>query len=149
MGQTDFPYPFVAFLTAVSAEIDEVTHILKPEGLTPVQFTMLGFIGVNRRVTPSLISERMPMSMPNTSRELKKLREKGLCERVEDPKDRRKQYVRLSREGEGLINDVFAQIEDRFHERVKLLTDKDRLAISQAMELLHTKVFTKGPAAEQ
>lgn len=148
MGQTDFPYPFVAFLTAVSMEIDEVTHVLKPEELTPVQFTMLGFIGVNRMVTPSLISERMPMSMPNTSRELKKLREKGLCERVDDPKDRRKQYVRLSREGEMLIHGVFSRIEARFHKRVKLLSEEERLAIGQAMDLLYRKVFSNGQAME-
>ena len=51
------------------------------------------------------------MSMPNTSRELKKLIEKSFIEKWEETEDRRKQYIRLSKDGEMIMNEAFISIK--------------------------------------
>ncbi|MNY75609.1 transcriptional regulator SlyA [compost metagenome] len=81
------------------------------------------------------------MSMPNTSRELKKLTDKQLCEKVADTEDRRKQFIRLSVKGQTVMNEVFAQIETRFNERIQGISEKELKEIEQALDVLHSKVF--------
>ncbi|WP_336297942.1 hypothetical protein [Aneurinibacillus uraniidurans] len=81
------------------------------------------------------------MSMPNTSRELKKLIEKNLCQKFSAAEDRRKQYVRLSQEGEAMMNEAFTRIEARFLQRIKGASEKDLEEISKALDVLCSKVF--------
>ncbi|MNW64200.1 transcriptional regulator SlyA [compost metagenome] len=81
------------------------------------------------------------MSMPNTSRELKKLTDKQLCEKIADTEDRRKQYIRLSAKGEAMMNEIFGQVEARFNERIQGISDKDLKEIEQALDVLQGRVF--------
>src|SRR5690606_19217013 len=91
---------FVAFTAAMHDITSNMTRDAKSEDITPLQYKMLEYITINQPVTLSEISECMHISMPNTSRELRKLSEKQLCDRVTDEADRRKQYIRLSPQGE-------------------------------------------------
>ena len=137
----NFSYKFVDFLISVHQVTDELIKEYKPEDLTPIQFKIMQYIGVNHPVTLSELSDCLQISMPNTSRELKKLIEKGLCEKTVDVEDRRKQYIRLSEKGKTIINEAFASIENRFHDRIKNLSEKGIEEVRQALKVLHDKVF--------
>lgn len=132
---------FVAFTTAVHQITSDITKDVKSEALTPVQYKIIEYIAVSQPVTLSEISDCMHMSMPNTSRELKKLTEKQLCERVTDPGDRRKQGITLSASGEAMMGEAFQTIGRRFEERIAKVTEAERQEIGRALDLLQEKVF--------
>ncbi|WNS42395.1 MarR family transcriptional regulator [Paenibacillus sp. MMS20-IR301] len=132
---------FVAFSAAVHQITNDITKDVKSEALTPLQYKILEYIAVSQPVTLSEISECMQMSMPNTSRELKKLGEKGLCARVADPEDRRRQGITLSPAGGAMMNEAFARISVRFEQRIQAVTPEERKEIERALDLLQQKVF--------
>jgi len=81
------------------------------------------------------------MSMPNTSRELKKLSEKNLIKKNHDSEDRRKQFIHLTNEGKALMGESFTKIEERFQERIKHASEEDLAEIERAIDTLHAKLF--------
>lgn len=141
MDKKVFFHKIIAFTTAVHSVTHEFTKKAKPEDVTSVQFSMLEYIAVSQPVTPSQISDCQHMSMPNTSRELKKLIEKHLIEKWEDTEDRRKQYIQLSKDGEILMNNAFNSIENDFLNRIQDASKEDIENIELALETLHTKLF--------
>lgn len=134
-------HQFVSFTTSVHEVTHELTRDIKPEDITPVQYRILEYIAVSQPVTLSQISDCMHMSMPNTSRELKKLTEKSLCEKLESTDDRRKQLIQLSEVGQAMMDEAFGRISERFFERIKNSSDEDLKDIQWALEILQSHVF--------
>lgn len=134
-------HQFVSFTTSVHEVTHELTRDIKPEDITPVQYRILEYIAVSQPVTLSQISDCMHMSMPNTSRELKKLTEKSLCEKLESADDRRKQLIQLSETGQAMMDEAFGRISERFFERIKNSSEEDLKDIHRALEILQSHVF--------
>ncbi|MFD1903320.1 MarR family winged helix-turn-helix transcriptional regulator [Paenibacillus rhizoplanae] len=67
---------FIAFTAAVHQITNDISRDVNSDGLTPLQYKIVEYIAVSQPVTLSEISDCMNMSMPNTSRELRKLSEK-------------------------------------------------------------------------
>lgn len=132
---------FVTFTAAVHRVQHDVTKGAKPSELTALQYSMLEHIAVSHPLTPSDISDCFHMSLPNTSRELKKLVQKGLVEKRESEEDRRKMHIHLSKAGAFMMNEAFQTIEARFVERIGRISDEERDAIFEALNILHQKVF--------
>lgn len=131
----------VTFTTSVHQVTHELTQNAKSDSITPVQYKILEYITVSQPVTPSEISDCQHISMPNTSRELKKLSEKNLIEKISDSEDRRKQYIHLSKEGEMMMNEAFAIVESRFQIRLQHASKEDLAEIDRALDILQTKLF--------
>lgn len=136
-----FFHKIITFTTSVHSVTHEFTKKAKPEEVTPVQFSILEYIAVSQPVTPSQISDCQHMSLPNTSRELKKLIEKHLIEKWDNTEDRRKQLIRLSKDGERMMNEAFISIENDFFKRIQDHSKDDLEAIERALEILQTKLF--------
>lgn len=132
---------FVAFTTSVHNVTHEFAKDVKSDAITPVQYSILEYLAVSQPVTLSQISECQHMSMPNTSRELKKLSEKNLCEKFGVAEDRRKQYIRLSKDGQAMMNEAFTSIAAHFQNRIKEASDEELEEIERALDILHTKLF--------
>lgn len=132
---------FVMFTSAVHQIKHELTKEVKPATVTPVQYSILEYIAVHQPVTLSQISDCQHMSLPNTSREIRKLTEKNLCEKSTGAEDQRKQYIRLSKAGQDIMDEVFLRIQERFTERIHEATPQELGLIEQALDLLHAKVF--------
>lgn len=135
---------FVAFTAAVHEVSDHMTRDVRSEDITPLQYKMLEYITIAQPVTLSEISDCMHISMPNTSRELRKLSEKQLCDKVTDEEDRRKQYIRLSKQGEKMMSEAFGRVESRFAERIAHVSEEELQEIERALDLLQRKVFYRG-----
>lgn len=131
----------VSLTTSVHRVTHELTLNAKPDSITPVQYKILEQITVSQPITPSEISDCQHISMPNTSRELKKLIEKRLIEKLNATEDRRKQYIRLSKEGETMMNEAFACVESRFLNRIQNASKEDLVDIDCALDILQTKLF--------
>lgn len=67
---------FVAFTATVHQVTHELTQNVKIDHITPVQYKILEYITVSQPVTPTEISDCQHMSLPNTSRELRKLQDR-------------------------------------------------------------------------
>lgn len=132
---------FVAFTASVHQVSHELTKDVRTDFLTPVQYNILEYIAVSQPVTLSQISDCQQMSMPNTSRELKKLSEKNLIKKIDDKEDRRKQFILLSEYGEKIMNEAFQNIENRFLQRIQHASTEDLNEIEKALDILHTKIF--------
>lgn len=141
MDKKAFFQKFVGFITAVHEVTHEISKDLKTDQITPVQYKILEYVAVSQPVTLSQISDCQHMSMPNTSRELKKLIEKNLCEKFDVAEDRRKQYIRLSKEGQAMMNAAFAILEERFLQRIKDSSEEELEQMNKALDVLLTKVF--------
>lgn len=132
---------FVVFTTAVHQVTHELTQNVKIDNITPVQYKILEYIKVSQPITPTEISDCQHMSLPNTSRELRKLQERKLIEKISDTEDRRKHYVCLTEEGEKIMEEAFACIEERFQQLIQHASKKDLEDINYALNILDKKVF--------
>jgi len=141
MDKKELFYQAVAFITSVHQTTYEMTKEVPLGDITPVQYGILEYIAVSQPVTISQISDCKHISMPNTSRELKKLSEKGLCEKWDAPDDKRKQFIRLSPAGQTYMDAAFAHMEKLFLQRLGAATEDELNRISQAMEVLNAGLF--------
>lgn len=132
---------FVSLTTSIHELTHELTQNVKADSITSVQYKMLEYIKVSQPVTATEISDCQHISMPNTSRELKKLYEKNLIEKMNDTGDRRKHYIRLSKDGEIMMNEAFACIAFRFEKRLQHASEEDLKDIEHALDILQNKVF--------
>ena len=141
MDKSALFYKLVSFTSSVHRVTTELTKNVKSDYITQVQYKILEYIAVSQPVTPSDINDCQNMSLPNTSRELKKLSEKNLIEKINDSEDRRKQFIRLTDEGESLMGKAFATIEARFQERIQHTSEEDLEEIERAIDILNEKLF--------
>lgn len=131
----------VAFVASVHQVHTEWTKLIPMDGITPLQYRILEYLMVHQPLSPSQISACMDVSMPNTSRELKKLTDKGLCVKFNDPSDRRKQYLRLSPAGEQYMGQAFACMQTQLGTQLESLSGAELERIMAAMQLLQETVF--------
>ncbi|MEH7495364.1 MarR family winged helix-turn-helix transcriptional regulator [Neobacillus niacini] len=141
MDKKELFYKLVSFTTSVHRVTNELTKDAKPTSISQVQYNILEFIAVSQPVTPSEINDCQNMTMSNTSRELSKLSEKKLIEKISDSKDRRKQYIHLSQDGEAVMKEAFATIETRFLNRIQNASKEDLEEINRAIDTLQEKLF--------
>ncbi|MEG0260376.1 MAG: MarR family transcriptional regulator [Lysinibacillus sp.] len=143
MDKTVLFNKFVSFTTSVHEVTHELTQNIKTDNITSVQYKILENIKVSQPVTPTEISECMHMSLPNTSRELKKLFEKKFIDKISDQEDRRKQYICLSKNGEMMMDEAFATIESRFEQLIQNVSEEDLIEVEQALTILQKKIFNQ------
>lgn len=132
---------FVTFTATVHQVTSDLTQNINTDAITPVQYKILEYLKVSQPVTITEISDCHHMSLPNTSRELKKLQEKQLIEKISDSEDRRKYYVRLSEDGEQMMNEAFARVEARFQQLIQHVSEEDLTEIQHALNILQQTVF--------
>ncbi|WP_336634017.1 MarR family winged helix-turn-helix transcriptional regulator [Lysinibacillus fusiformis] len=141
MDKSSLFHQFVTFTANVHQVTHELTQNVTVANITPLQYKILEYIKVSQPVTPTEISECQHMSLPNTSRELRKLQDQSLIEKWNDTEDRRKQYIRLSIEGEKMMEAAFACVEERFLQLIQHATQEDIKEIQHALSILEQKVF--------
>ena len=81
--------------------LNRIASAFKPTGLSLQQFNVLSILygQPDQTATVNLITERLIDRMPNTSRLLNKLMDKGLIEKERNSSDQRVVYIRLTQEG--------------------------------------------------
>lgn len=134
-------HQFVTFTATVHQVTHDLTQNVTVANITPLQYKILEYIKVSHPVTPTEISECQHMSLSNTSRELRKLQEQNLIEKFNDTEDRRKQYIRLSDEGDKMMGEAFSCIEERFLQLIQHATQDDLKDIQHALNVLEQKIF--------
>ncbi|MFD0590331.1 MarR family winged helix-turn-helix transcriptional regulator [Paenibacillus sp. GCM10027627] len=140
-GENTIFSKFVFFLTGFHQTVQDMTKDVRPESITPAQYSILEYLMVSQPATLSAISECAHMSMPNTSREIRKLSEKGLCCKEDSTDDRRKQLIRLTASGQMLMEEAFRRVEERFMERLRDASPEELAELEHALETIKKRVF--------
>lgn len=83
------------------------------------------------------------MSLPNTSREIKKLTERGFVYKYTDKKDRRKTYIQLTDTGTNLMNSVSTCMEERFSNSISNLSDAELKKIEASLECMSSLLLKR------
>ncbi len=143
MDKSSLFHQFVTFTASVHQVTHELSQNVTVANITTLQYKILEYIKVSQPVTPTEISECQHMSLPNTSRELRKLQDQNLIEKYNDTEDRRKQYIRLSIEGDKMMEEAFACIEERFLQLIQHASQEDIKDIQHALTILEQKVFQR------
>ncbi|WP_146547741.1 MarR family winged helix-turn-helix transcriptional regulator [Rummeliibacillus suwonensis] len=141
MNKKELFHQFVAFTATVHQVTHDLTKNIKIDDITPIQYKILEYITINRLITPTEVSDCLHLSMPNTSRELRKLREKNWIEKINDTKDRRKHYIRLTEKGKHMMDEAFTCIETRFQKLIENSSNEELEEIRKALTTLQTKIF--------
>ncbi|MBC7654939.1 MAG: MarR family transcriptional regulator [Oligoflexus sp.] len=81
--------------------LNKIAVALKPTGLSLQQFNALSILDgqPNKTAFVNLIKDRLIDRMPNVSRLLNKLMEKGLIEKQRDTSDQRVVYIKITQNG--------------------------------------------------
>jgi len=132
----------VSFIASVHQVKHDLTKEISIDGITPVQYGILELLAVDQPMTLSQICECRDMSMPNASRELKKLIDNGLCIKFSTDEDRRKQYISLSPHGEEVMEQAFAHIWKQLQLRLESISSEQLAELPKAMELLQHTLFS-------
>ena len=95
--------------------------VLRPFGLTIGQLNVLHVIKLFQPLAQSVISRKLSMEKSTLSREVEKLRQRGLVEWVESP-DQRQKLTQLLPAGEQLLAQIFPVWEQAQQELAELLS---------------------------
>lgn len=115
--------------------LNRIASALKPTNLSLQQFNVLSILHgqPEQTATVNLITERLIDRMPNTSRLLNKLMEKGLIEKEKNTNDQRVVYIKLTPEGailkqqaRSIINNILVNLEDKEADILNELLEKVR-----------------------
>ncbi|MBD3860260.1 MarR family transcriptional regulator [Bacillus sp. 28A-2] len=143
MKHPHFFKEFVAFASTFSERKHDLMSKVKPPDLTPLQYLILEQLAVSEPLTPSEIADCQHMSLPNVSRELKKLQEKQFIDRREDQEDKRKHVIMLSEKGRECMDKAFQQIEAMLIDSLSPSNQNQMDDIVQALRLLNQTIFKK------
>lgn len=141
MDRSNLFKQMIQFINAVHEMTYEFSRHVKHDSTTDLQYKILEYVYLNQPITPSEISNCLYISLPNTSRELKKLQQLQLIQKEADIEDRRKLYITLSEQGQAAMNASFAAIEQQFQAKLEHVSDKELDDIQKAVQLLQNKVF--------
>lgn len=119
----------------------ELLDEIKPGGITPVQFTILQYLSDGKPVTLSQVSCCLGISVPNTSREVKKLFAKNLIQKNPDEQDKRVSYITLSPTGAELMNAAFARLKKNISVRYSHLQSGEIDDVIKALALISEKLL--------
>lgn len=109
--------------------LNRIATALKPTNLSLQQFNVLSILygQPNYTATVTLITDRLIDRMPNTSRLLNKLMDKGLIEKERNSSDQRVVYIKLTQDGivqkkkaRSIIDSILVSLSD---EEADLLND--------------------------
>jgi len=115
--------------------LNKIAISLKSTGLSLQQFNALSILDgqPNKTATVNLIKDRLIDRMPNVSRLLNKLMEKGLIEKQRDTSDQRVVYIKITPNGmkakkaaREMINGVIIDLTDEQADALNSLLEKVR-----------------------
>ncbi len=141
MNNRDFFKEIITFVANVHASTHTMKKGANADEVTPLQHSVLSYLFFEQGVTTSQIADCLNISLPNTSRELKKLFKQDLLIKEPCLDDKRKFSISLSEKGMELMLITFQRMEDNFWQENGDFTDAEKQEIITAARLLNEKVF--------
>jgi DNA-binding MarR family transcriptional regulator len=100
---------------------------LAPWGITSSQASVLAFLEeVDHPITINQLARLLILESPSVTAMIDRLSERGLVERTDDPKDRRRTLVQLTEEAKRLQKSIREPGQQLYNEIFDVLTDEER-----------------------
>lgn len=109
--------------------------------LRRAEYSVLVILRANEKVTAKDLAIALSISPPNMSVVLDRLWARGIIRRVQDPKDRRAQYIELERLGVTLIEEAVNICCEMERNMMRKLSEDER----EQLLLLLRKVYAANP----
>jgi len=124
---------------AVSAIMRKASdRSLAPWGLTVSQAPVLVILReAGRPIMITEVARRLLLETPSVTTMVDRLTERGLVERVKDPKDRRKTLVALTRKGKRLVETIREPGRQLEEEMFSILAPDERATLRTILQKFH------------
>lgn len=132
---------FFQFAGATKKTIFELQVGTRPEELTHIQYSILEYLYFSGDKGLSEISACMYLAMPNASREVKKLSEKGYVVKINDPIDKRKSTIQVSATGRTLMEKTFSKIAINTNKHLSDLSEEEQDQFIKHMDIMINRIF--------
>ncbi|UGU17090.1 MarR family transcriptional regulator [Sinomicrobium kalidii] len=119
---------------------NRISETVKPYGISTQQFNVLRILRGQKGKPANLstIQERMVSKMSNTTRIVDKLIDKGLVERIQCPKNRRKVEIFITGKGRDLLSEVNVVVANAEKEIVKHLSKQELESLNHMLDTLRS-----------
>ena len=141
MLREDFIQLMFGYFSGSSKTLFDLSVGSKPENITPIQYNILEYLYFTDYKNLSDISQCMYLSMPNASREVKKLVEKKLLTSKNDPDDKRKHYFYTTENGRDVMNQAFQIVVKNANQKYDHLSEKKQKELMQHMKVIMDQLF--------
>ena len=141
MDKNHFFQAVMNFIGNVHASTHFLTKDARSNKITPQQHSILEYVFFSKEETTSQVADCLNISLPNASRELKKLFKLDLIVKESNAKDRRKTTISLSEPGQNLMLRTFERIQKKFWKQAGELSEDEMKSIIFSMDILEKKVF--------
>lgn len=141
MDYNQFFGEVMGFIAKVHEKSHEYLKEARPDGLTPLQCEIIEYIYFEEKRTVSGIADCLKMSLPNCSREIKKLENGGYVKKTQDENDRRKSYVCLDIKGKEFTDVTFERLKVRIFNKLGDMSEEEFETNIQAIRLLEKYIF--------
>ena len=112
----------------------QTERAVAPWNLTVTQALTLAMLDdLKYPITISKLARLLIQESPSTSTLVERMNERGLVERLNDPKDRRKALVRLTDAGRALLNEVLSPLQAAAGELFSALPKEQRGGLKEAL----------------
>ncbi len=141
MDKNHFFQTVINFIGNVHSSTHFLTKDARSNKITPQQYSILEYVFFNKAVTTSQVADCLNISVPNASRELKKLFKLDFIVKESNVNDRRKTTISLSEPGQNLMLRTFERIQKNFWKQAGELSEDEMKSIISSMDVLGKKVF--------
>jgi len=141
MLRKEFVQLLFEYFASSQATIFDLTKKSRTGKLTAIQYNILEYLYFNDGKGVGKVADCMSLSLPNASREVKKLTELFLLKKLQDMEDKRKTYIYLTDKGKAVVQTYFKLITSHLENQLKDLTDTDQIELEKNMRNLMEKLF--------
>ncbi|MBX4259478.1 MarR family transcriptional regulator [Clostridium estertheticum] len=135
-GKLDLVHNMSRFYIVLQREaLDLMTESNNSE-LSPLLFKALHEIYLDEYITPSVLSKRLSITLPNTSRCLHSLTKMGYVIKIKDKIDKRITHIKLSLKGIDLVQSSFNHMDESMLKKVEVLNSDELSKISESFLIL-------------
>jgi DNA-binding MarR family transcriptional regulator len=127
---------------AVRARLDE---LVRPSGLTALQYTALTVLEIHPDLTASHLARRSFVTAQTMADMVTSLREQGLIERHRDPSDRRRLVLALTPRGRELLEQHRQGVVDLEAEMVSDLSGTEAAALRRGIAVCRETLARRTP----
>lgn len=125
-----------------------IREVLK-ENLTLKQSAVLQLLANRGPVQMNQISRELLTTSANITSLIDRLEKKGLVQRVEDEKDRRKTMIRLTPDGKKLFETAAARYREKIQESFQLLGFSEREELLRLLAKVRDELFRQDACGKQ
>lgn len=142
MLRKEFIEQLFEYFSASQTTLFDLTKRARTHDLTVIQYNILEYLYFNDGKGISKLADCVYLSLPNASREVRKLNEMSLIKKQQDPKDRRKTYIFLSEEGKLIMDKAFGIMTSHLEDKLKDLSCNEQKQLEENMRNIMCKLFS-------